>query len=65
MMREAAEMHGTDFAKPRFLAVGGSRASADSYYTQEGAAFIRHCIELGILDDTEPRDEDEDDEDPD
>ena len=63
MMREAAEMHGPDFSKPSFQAMGGRSASADSYYTPEGAAFIKHCINLGILDDTEPRDEDAEDPD--
>lgn len=53
-MREAAEMHGRDFAKPSFLAMGGRNASADIY---EGAAFIRHFIGMGILDDTELRNE--------
>jgi GNAT superfamily N-acetyltransferase len=56
MMREAAEIHGPDFAKPSGLATGGSQASPDSYYTLEGAAFIAQCIRLGILNDTEPRD---------
>lgn len=58
MMREAAELHGPDFAKPSFLATGGSHASADSYYTDDGGPFIQHCVREGILEDTEPGDPD-------
>jgi hypothetical protein len=61
MMREAAELHGPNFAKPSLLATGGSHASADSYYTDDGGPFIEHCIREGILDDTEPRDLDDED----
>lgn len=61
MMRVAAELHGKRFGKPSFSAVGGSRASSDSYYTQDGAALIRCCLQKGILEDTEPRDDGNDD----
>ncbi|EAU54905.1 GNAT family N-acetyltransferase [Mariprofundus ferrooxydans] len=57
MMRVAAELHGKLFAKPSFCAVGGKHASSDSYYTEEGAALIRRCIREGILEDTEPTDD--------
>jgi GNAT superfamily N-acetyltransferase len=62
MMRLAAQVHGPSFAKPSFLATGGGLASADSYYTQEGASLIARCIRLGILEDTESRDDYEDTE---
>lgn len=57
MMRLAASLHGKRFCKPSFSAVGGSHAASDSYYTQDGAALIRHCIREGILDDTESFDD--------
>lgn len=60
MMRVAAKLHGKRFGKPSLCAVGGSRASSDSYYTQEGAALIRRCLREGILEDTEPHDDDND-----
>ncbi|UXI53222.1 hypothetical protein N5980_17040 (plasmid) [Acinetobacter variabilis] len=53
MMRLAAEIYGKNFSKPSFCAVGGSGAESHTYYTQDGAALIRRCIELGILSDTE------------
>lgn len=59
MMRLAVEIHGPDFSKPSFSAVGGKNANAEDYYTQEGAALIRHCIEQGILEDTESREDEE------
>ena len=62
MMRLAAEIHGRRFRKPSFDAVGGSRASSDSYYTQEGAKLIARCIREGILEDTEPREFDHDED---
>lgn len=58
MMRLAAEIHGKGFKKPSFNAVGGSRASSDSYYTQEGAKLIARCIREGILEDTDVREPD-------
>lgn len=61
MMRAAAELHGKRFRKPSFSALGGKDASSDSYYTQEGAALIRYCIQKGILDDTESFEEAGDD----
>ncbi|MCD4502144.1 GNAT family N-acetyltransferase [Chromobacterium vaccinii] len=56
MMRLAAELHGKRFGKPSFNAVGGSHASSDRYYTQEGAALIRRCLREDILEDTELHD---------
>jgi GNAT superfamily N-acetyltransferase len=53
MMKLAAEIYGKDFSKPSFTAVGGSQAESHTYYTQEGAALIRRCIELDILSDTD------------
>lgn len=57
MMRAAAELHGKRFGKPSFSAVGGSHASSDSYYTQDGAALISRCLQEGILEDTAPHDD--------
>lgn len=51
MMRYAVEMHGKGFKKPDLNSVGGSHVPAENYYTEEGAALIRSCIRLGILDD--------------
>ena len=53
MMREAADLHGSDFRKPSLRALGGKHASSDSYYTEEGRRLIYHCIALGILADTD------------
>ncbi|ELA8174532.1 hypothetical protein WKW81_08625 [Vibrio alginolyticus] len=54
MIRRGAEIYGNDFAKPSFLAYGGE---CHEYYTQDGAALIRHCLEENILVDTERYDE--------
>jgi GNAT superfamily N-acetyltransferase len=59
MMRLAAELHGKWLGKPSHLATGGSQAAAHTYYSQEGAALIARCIRLGILEDSEPRDPDD------
>lgn len=53
MMICAAEQHGKGFDKPRLSSVGGNSMPASEYYTQEGQAFIWHCIEQGILDDSD------------
>jgi GNAT superfamily N-acetyltransferase len=55
VMRLAAELHGMHFVKPSLLATGADGASSDSYYTREGGALIQHCIDAGILENTEPR----------
>lgn len=55
MMRLAAEIYGSDFKKPSFLDIGGSQAASHTYYTQDGAALIRKCIALGILQDTKDK----------
>ncbi|EOV6289286.1 hypothetical protein ACN93C_004503 [Vibrio parahaemolyticus] len=54
MIRQGAKVYGDDFAKPSFRAYGGE---CHEYYTQDGAALIRHCIEEKILVDTEYHDE--------
>ncbi len=56
MMRYAVTIHGADFGKPDFTATGCEHAPSETYYTQEGAAFIRSCIERHILEDTETQD---------
>lgn len=50
MMKEAVEIYGNNFGKPSFTATGGE---CHEYYTQEGRAFIQHCIQIGLLKDTE------------
>lgn len=50
MMRLAVEIHGKDFRRPRFCDVGGSDVPSHKYYTQDGAALIWKCINMGILD---------------
>ena len=57
MMKLAAEIYGKSFDKPSFTATGCDHADSHTYYTQEGAAFIRSCLERGILDDTERHDD--------
>ena len=57
MMNHAVTIHGRAFRKPNFSATGCDHAPSHSYYTQEGAEFIRSCIEKGILDDTEELDD--------
>ena len=58
MIRLAAEVHGRRFRRPSFLAQGGSGKSSSDYFTQDGAALIQHCIEIGIIDDIPDFDED-------
>jgi hypothetical protein len=54
MMKLAVQTHGDSFGKPSFLKTGGE---CHEYYTQEGSAFIRHCISIGLLKDTENKEE--------
>lgn len=60
MMRAAAELHGKRFRKASLLAVGGHHVPSEDYFTQEGAALIQRCIRLGILEDTESPERDDD-----
>lgn len=63
MMRMAASIHGKRFGRPPFSAIGGRNASSESYFTTDGAGLFRHCIQLGIVDDTEPREYEDDESD--
>lgn len=61
MMRRAVEIHGKDFGKPTFQAVGGSQArEAHEYYTEEGSAFIWQCVQFGLLTPPYSREDDHD-----
>lgn len=51
MIRLAVGVHGPRFGRPTFQACGGSNSSSSDYFTDEGAALIRRCIALGIIDD--------------
>ena len=53
MMEIVVDLYGKDIGKPQFNGVGGRDAECDTYYTQEGAAFIRYCITTGLLVDTD------------
>jgi hypothetical protein len=53
MMKVGVECYGDDFSKPNFNSCGGKHANAEDYYTQEGSAFIWHCVSTGLLKDTE------------
>lgn len=52
MMKVAVEYYGDDFGKPSFSGVGGRNANCEDYYSQEGSSFIWHCINTGLLKDT-------------
>jgi GNAT superfamily N-acetyltransferase len=49
LVRRAVIEHGP-FCRPRLDALGGLNRDARDFYTAEGAALIRRCISLGILD---------------
>ncbi len=54
MMRLVADLYGPRIGRPSFNAAGGSSASSSAdYFTIEGAALVKSCIEKGILEDTE------------
>lgn len=57
MIRLAAEIHGRKFGRPSFLEQGGVGRSSSEYFTQGGAALIRYCIAIGIIDDIPDFDE--------
>lgn len=61
MIRLAAEVHGRKFDRPSFLAQGGSNEPSSGYFTQDGLALMRHCINIGIIDDIPESDESADD----
>jgi hypothetical protein len=50
MMRRVAQIYGSDIRKPALRAPGGKNAHSHEYYTQDGAALVKKCIALGILD---------------
>lgn len=53
MMRRVAEIHGPRIGRPSFTEPGGSGKESYEYFTAEGAALVRRCISLGILEDIE------------
>ena len=55
MMKCAVNIHGKHFGKPSFLSTGGE---CYEYYTQEGSSFIRYCIRVGLLEDSDRNEED-------
>jgi GNAT superfamily N-acetyltransferase len=50
LVSQAAKMYGKNFSRPRLDARGGYKSEAHTYFTEEGAALIEHCIKKGILD---------------
>ncbi|WP_329837278.1 GNAT family N-acetyltransferase [Stenotrophomonas geniculata] len=64
MMRLAVEVHGPSFGRPSFLAIGGLGKDSSEYFTMDGAAFFKYCVDEEIVKDIPDFDErpfDEDD----
>lgn len=49
MIRIAVAHHGYNFKRPNLNAIGGKNMECDEYYTLEGNALIRSCINKGII----------------
>jgi GNAT superfamily N-acetyltransferase len=51
MMRLAVEVHGTNFGRPSFMVIGGLGKDSSEYFTMDGAAFFKYCIDQEIVKD--------------
>lgn len=61
LVSRAADIYGKNFLRPRVDSRGGYNSEAHTYYTEEGAALMRYCIEKCIIDDDPPETDGRDD----